>query len=187
MHTASRRLHGATFLIVGALALTATACDSKSAVTTASSNQTPSPTANAPGSAGATATPSPEVKDPAERAVRAYFESLNAAVASMNEAKLVPLMASACECRELAAHIKATRGKGRSIDARYTILTTKVVKKSAKRVIVEMSYDLTKEVVRSKAGKVVSTQAAVRNGLKRVTVSRTSRGWVIASIVTVSR
>jgi len=186
MHTAIRRLHGATFLIVGALALTATACDSKTAVTSASSSRGPSPTASASGLATAEATPTPEVTDPAEKAARTYFETLNAAIAAMNEAKLLPLMSSGCECRELADHIKKTRREGKRIDASYTIVRSRIVKKGAKQMVVELRYDLTKEVVRDKSGKVVKTAAAVRNGVKRVTLAKSGSRWLVTHIVTVS-
>jgi predicted lipid-binding transport protein (Tim44 family) len=183
MHTASRRLRGATFLIVGALSLTATACENKSSGTTARSTQTPS----GAGSATPTATPTPEVKDPAEKAVRTYFETINAAVASMSETKLLRLTTSDCECRELATHIKSTRRDGKRIEVQYTILRTRIVKNGAKQKVVDVRYDLTKEVVRDKSGKVVDTQPAVRNGLKRVTVKKTNRGWLITAVATLKR
>jgi hypothetical protein len=128
--------------------------------------------------------PTQAPKAEAVAVVREYFHAKNAAVASMNESLLDPLLTSGCPCRKFLRSIRHTRQAGNRYFGSSRMKAATPTVDSASSIEVLASYDTTRGGTKDSSGRVLFSGPARRNLTALFNVRLTGNAWLIADIVT---
>lgn len=166
------------FLCCGLLVVALTACggDGGKPKVLESTPSSPSP------SPAASPTPStPHAA--AEAAARRYYAELSTAYATGDVTVLRSLHLPSCPCKQLTDGIEQTWRQGSASGGQYTVTGVRVAKANESSASVEVDYDVTPLTIRDAAGKVTTTQPALKGKRTFIDFVATDGDLVIVRIL----